>query len=100
MRTAGTVFAGLIAVILMALALTSCGTIQSGNVGVRTTLGKVTLDEMEPGVYAKLPLISLVQENAALVYKGSAGLGESDPVRGAVEQGCTDLLLERMDLTG
>ena len=65
MRAAGTVFAGLIAVMLMALALASCGTIQSGNVGVRATLGKVNMDEMEPGVFVRIPGISAVQEFSA-----------------------------------
>jgi len=41
---------------------TSCGTIESGNVGVRTTLGKVNPEEVEPGIYLGLPGISHVQE--------------------------------------
>ncbi|HEX6706895.1 MAG TPA: SPFH domain-containing protein [Albitalea sp.] len=47
---------------LLAAALTSCGTIESGNVGVRTTLGKVSPDEVEPGLYLGLPGISRVTE--------------------------------------
>jgi regulator of protease activity HflC (stomatin/prohibitin superfamily) len=45
--------------------LTSCGTVESGNVGVRTTLGKVNPEEVEPGVYFGLPGISRVQEFSA-----------------------------------
>lgn len=55
-----------IALLLGALALlTSCGTVESGNVGVRTTLGKVNPEEVEPGVYFGLPGISRVQEFSA-----------------------------------
>lgn len=53
-------------VLVGALALlTSCGTVESGNVGVRTTLGKVNPEEVEPGVYLGLPGISRVQEFSA-----------------------------------
>lgn len=55
-----------IVVLVGALALlTSCGTVESGNVGVRTTLGKVNPEEVEPGVYFGLPGISRVQEFSA-----------------------------------
>lgn len=55
-----------IALLVGALALlTSCGTVESGNVGVRTTLGKVNPEEVEPGVYFGLPGISRVQEFSA-----------------------------------
>jgi regulator of protease activity HflC (stomatin/prohibitin superfamily) len=55
-----------VVVLVGALALlTSCGTVESGNVGVRTTLGKVNPDEVEPGVYLGLPGISRVQEFSA-----------------------------------
>jgi len=47
------------------LAATSCGTIESGNVGVRTTLGKVNPEEVEPGLFLGLPGISRVQEFSA-----------------------------------
>ena len=54
------------AIALVALVLlTSCGTIESGNVGVRTTLGKVNPEEVEPGIYLGLPGISMVQEFSA-----------------------------------
>jgi len=58
----------LFGVVLLAgllVALTSCGTVESGNVGVRTTLGKVAPDEVEPGLYLRLPGISRVQEFSA-----------------------------------
>lgn len=41
------------------------GTIGTGNVGVRTTLGVISNDEVGPGVYLKWPLISSVQEFTA-----------------------------------
>ena len=41
------------------------GTIGTGNVGVRTTLGVISPDEVGPGVYVKWPLISSVQEFTA-----------------------------------
>jgi regulator of protease activity HflC (stomatin/prohibitin superfamily) len=47
------------------LAATSCGTIESGNVGVRATLGKVNAEEVEAGVYIGLPGISRVEEFSA-----------------------------------
>jgi regulator of protease activity HflC (stomatin/prohibitin superfamily) len=54
--------AAVLALLAIGLALTSCGTIESGNVGVRTTLGKVNPEEVEPGIYLGLPGISRVQE--------------------------------------
>lgn len=65
MRTAGKIIAAAIVAALVLLGLSSCGTIQSGNVGVRTTLGKVALDELEPGVYLGVPGVSMVQEFSA-----------------------------------
>ena len=44
------------------VAVSTCGTIESGNVGLRTTLGKVSPDEIEPGLYLRLPGISSVYE--------------------------------------
>lgn len=52
----------LVLVVLVGLGATSCGTIETGNVGVRTTLGKVAADEVEPGLYLGVPGISRVQE--------------------------------------
>jgi regulator of protease activity HflC (stomatin/prohibitin superfamily) len=57
--------AAVLALIAIGLALTSCGTIESGNVGVRTTLGKVNPEEVEPGIYLGVPGISRVQEFSA-----------------------------------
>ena len=62
------VWRGLAGVLLLAvvvLALSSCGTIESGHVGVRTTLGKVNAEEIEPGVYLGLIGISRVEEFSA-----------------------------------
>jgi regulator of protease activity HflC (stomatin/prohibitin superfamily) len=64
----GTAFRILIIVLLLGLlgaGVTSCGTIESGNVGVRTTLGKVNPEEVEPGVFLGLPGISRVDEYSA-----------------------------------
>lgn len=41
------------------------GTIGSGNVGVRTTLGVISSDPVTPGVYLKWPVISTVSEFSA-----------------------------------
>lgn len=57
--------AGILLAGLLLVAVTSCGTIESGNVGVRTTLGKVDADELEPGLYLGVPGISRVQEFSA-----------------------------------
>ena len=59
------VLAGLAVLAVVGLALTSCGTIESGNVGVRTTLGKVSPEEVEPGLYLGVPGTSRVQEFSA-----------------------------------
>ena len=58
---------GIAAIVITALLLgvTSCGTIESGNVGVRTTLGKVNPEEIEPGLYFGVPGISRVAEFSA-----------------------------------
>ena len=49
-----------IVITALLLGVTSCGTIESGNVGVRTTLGKVNPEEIEPGLYFGVPGISRV----------------------------------------
>ena len=41
------------------------GVIDTGNVGVRTTLGIVSQGEVEPGIFMKLPLVSRVEEFSA-----------------------------------
>jgi regulator of protease activity HflC (stomatin/prohibitin superfamily) len=55
------VFIGILVVLVVLLAVASCGTIETGNVGVRTTLGKVNETEVEPGLYVGVPAISTVQ---------------------------------------
>lgn len=53
--------------VLLVLLVVSCsvGTIQTGNVGVRTTMGSVSADEVTPGVYFKVPLFQSVHEHVA-----------------------------------
>ena len=60
-------FVGLLAAILVALVFVggAFGTIATGNVGVRTTLGIMSQEEVTPGLYAKWPLISKVEEFTA-----------------------------------
>jgi regulator of protease activity HflC (stomatin/prohibitin superfamily) len=53
------------ALVLLVLGITSCGTIETGNVGVRTTLGKVNPEEVEPGIYLGLPGVTSVQAFSA-----------------------------------
>ena len=60
-RISGALFI-LLAFGLVGVALTSCGTVETGHVGVKTTLGQVSKEEIEPGVYFVLPFISRVQE--------------------------------------
>jgi regulator of protease activity HflC (stomatin/prohibitin superfamily) len=48
--------------VALVFALTSCGTIESGHVGVRTTLGKVNPEELSPGIFLGVPGISQVRE--------------------------------------
>lgn len=51
---------------VIGLGLSGCvGTIETGDVGIRTTLGKVSQDEIEPGLYFAIPGISRVQEFSA-----------------------------------
>lgn len=62
-------FPRLLAVLVLGLValvfITSCGTIETGHMGVRTTLGKVDPEEVGPGLYLGLPGISRVQEFSA-----------------------------------
>lgn len=60
MQIALRVIAFIVLALLVLLGVTSCGTIETGNVGVRTTLGKVSADEVEPGIYLGVPGISRV----------------------------------------
>jgi regulator of protease activity HflC (stomatin/prohibitin superfamily) len=62
MNVAVRVALAIFVIAVVAVGATSCGTIESGNVGVRTTLGKVNPDEIEPGIFLGLPGISRVQE--------------------------------------
>ncbi len=55
------VVAGVLILSLVGLGAASCGTIETGNVGVRTTLGKVNPEEVEPGIYVGLPVVTQVQ---------------------------------------
>lgn len=59
---------GLIAFVLLLALLVlggAFGIIDTGNVGVRTTLGIMSREEVTPGVYVKWPLISRVSEYSA-----------------------------------
>lgn len=56
------------AVLLIVLAIAFAGvagTIGTGNIGVRTTLGVISPDEVTPGIYVKWPFISTVREFTA-----------------------------------
>lgn len=57
--------AAVVVVLVVVAGFSSCGTVESGNVGIRTTLGKVSADEVEPGIYLGIPGISRVQEFSA-----------------------------------
>lgn len=52
---------------LLVLLVVSCsvGTIQTGNVGVRTTMGTVSSDEVLPGVYFRVPIFQSIDEYVA-----------------------------------
>lgn len=56
---------GVLVVLAAVIGLSSCGTVETGNVGVRTTLGKVSMDEIEPGLFLGIPGVSRVQEFSA-----------------------------------
>jgi len=52
--------------IVLAIAFAGvAGTIGTGNIGVRTTLGVISPDEVTPGIYVKWPFISTVREFTA-----------------------------------
>ncbi len=59
--------AALIVALVIGVALLTgvFGTISTGNVGVRTTLGIISQNEVTPGVYFKWPVISSVEEFTA-----------------------------------
>ena len=50
----------LLALVLLAV-WSSFGTIETGNVGVRTTLGNVSMDEVTPGIYFRIPIVQSVE---------------------------------------
>ncbi len=62
---ASRIFGIVLILALAAIGITSCGTVESGNVGVRTTLGKVNPEEVEAGIYFGVPGVSRVQEFSA-----------------------------------
>jgi regulator of protease activity HflC (stomatin/prohibitin superfamily) len=45
---------------LLALGWCSFGTIETGNVGVRKTLGNVSMEEVTPGIYFRIPVVQTV----------------------------------------
>jgi regulator of protease activity HflC (stomatin/prohibitin superfamily) len=63
------VFGGGFVIVLLVIGLLLLGgvfgTIDTGNVGVRITLGQLSTNEVTPGVYMKWPLISRVEEFTA-----------------------------------
>jgi len=59
---------GIVLVVVLAVVLALIGvfgTISTGNVGVRTTLGVINKESVTPGVYVKWPLVSIVEEFSA-----------------------------------
>jgi regulator of protease activity HflC (stomatin/prohibitin superfamily) len=61
-RAAGGGAAIVIVVVLIVLLFGCLGTIGTGNVGLRTTFGVISEEEVTPGVYIKWPMISKVEE--------------------------------------
>ena len=59
------VIQAIIALVVLAIGSCSVGTIQTGDVGVRTTLGNVARDEVTPGLYFLIPFIQTVDEYTA-----------------------------------
>jgi regulator of protease activity HflC (stomatin/prohibitin superfamily) len=56
------VLLGLVLLVFVVVASGVFGTIQTGNVGLRTTLGVISVEEIPPGLYFKWPFITTVQE--------------------------------------
>src|SRR5256885_9783959 len=52
-------------VLLVVLLFASSYVVDSGNVGIKKTLGTVSLEEVEPGFHLRLPLITSVREFSA-----------------------------------
>jgi regulator of protease activity HflC (stomatin/prohibitin superfamily) len=59
MRTTATVFFSILAIVFLYFTIVL---IESGNVGVRKTLGKVNQEEATPGLNLKLPLVTQITE--------------------------------------
>lgn len=59
LRFAGVFFIGLIGILLL---MSTLVVIESGNVGVRKTLGKINPEEVSPGLNFRLPLVSQITE--------------------------------------
>lgn len=57
--------AATLAVLVVLVGVSSCGTLETGNVGIRTTLGTVSAEEIQPGIYFGIPGITRVQEFSA-----------------------------------
>lgn len=49
---------GVLGLVVIVLLFGTFGTVSAGNVGVRTSFGKVT-GEVQPGLFVKLPFIDL-----------------------------------------
>jgi regulator of protease activity HflC (stomatin/prohibitin superfamily) len=70
-RRLGSLFGGgkaiiiILVILTLSLAFGVFGTISTGNVGVRTTLGVISGEAVTPGVYVKWPFISTVDEFSA-----------------------------------
>jgi len=62
---AGKLATVLLVIFVLSLAFGVFGTIATGNVGVRTTLGVISPETVSPGVYMKWPFISSVEEFSA-----------------------------------
>jgi regulator of protease activity HflC (stomatin/prohibitin superfamily) len=54
-------FGALLLAPLVLLVWSSFGTIETGNVGVRTTLGNVSMEEVPPGIYFRVPIVQSIQ---------------------------------------
>lgn len=67
----------LIGLVVLILLLGSFGTVKSGEVGVRTFMGKAT-GTVEPGLYVKIPFLQKVHkvstQTQALAYEGESAL--------------------------
>lgn len=61
----GTLLGAVVVILVALVVLSTAGTIQTGNVGIKTTLGVIAREEIGPGIYFKLPLITTVQEFSA-----------------------------------